>query len=378
MDSESKPNREEQIAWLTLKLTPGLGNRSILRLFRRFGSPAAALRAPDKELSRVPNLREEALGALRAKKTIRSPIEEWDILQKEGIRLLCVNDSDYPSNLAAIADPPAVLFARGALEPRDLVSVAVVGSRAASPMGAAFTERLCAELARCGVTVVSGFALGIDSAAHRGALAGQGRTIAVLGCGLDIDYPHANTELRKHIAASGALVSEFPLGTTPAPGHFPQRNRIISGLALGVVVVEAANKSGSLITAALALEQGREVFAVPGFAGCVRSTGPHKLLRQGAKLVESAEDILEEIRPLIRPSWASFSKTSSPEPDMNEPDANEEEKSLLGAIDRSPRHIDELCRSLDWPVSRVAAILLTLELKGTVRQLPGKFFTLER
>jgi DNA processing protein len=324
-------------------------------------------------------LREEALNALRTKKTLRAPHEEWEILGKEGIQLLCLNDPEYPANLAAIDDPPVVLFVKGSVEPRDLVSISVVGSRAASPMGMTFTHRLSADLARSGVTVVSGFAVGIDGAAHRGALAGCGRTIAVLGCGLDIDYPHANSDLRKHVVSSGALVSEYPLGTTPAPGRFPQRNRIISGLALGVVVVEAAHRSGSLITAGLALEQGREVFAVPGFAGHFRSTGPHRLLRDGAKLVESAEDILEEIRPLIQPSWAPSPKASpsAPAPDGNEP-MDEEERSLLGALDQTPRHIDELCRGLQWPASRVASVLLALELKGAVRQTPGKLFSLMR
>lgn len=362
---------EERIAWLSLKLIPDLGNRSLLRLLRHFGSPSAILRAGAGELSAVAGLRDKGRLALVKKAMVRPPEVEWALLQKEGIHLLCLNDAQYPANLAAIPDPPAALFVKGSLEPRDLVAIAVVGSRAASPMGMVFTERLAGDLARAGVTIVSGLAAGIDSAAHRGALKTQGRTIAVLGCGLDVDYPRGNAGLRRQIVQAGALLTEFPLGTPPAPGHFPMRNRIISGLSLGVVVVEAAHRSGSLITARLALEQGREVFAVPGIARHYRSVGTHQLLKQGAKLVESAEDVLEEIRPAIRRHRVSV--------DMGrdaplEPPLNLEEKVLLQALDQSPRHLDEICRHLQWPVSRVMSILLALELKGTVRQLPGKYF----
>jgi DNA processing protein len=238
-------------------------------------------------------------------------------------------------------------------------------------MGLVFTERLCGDLAQAGVTVVSGLAVGIDSSAHRGALKARGRTLAVLGCGLDVDYPRGNVKLRGEIAEAGAILTEFPLGTPPAPGHFPMRNRIISGLALGVVVVEAAHRSGSLITARLALEQGREVFAVPGMAQQYRSVGPHRLLKEGAKLVESAEDILEEIRPLVRPSWGpkgEVERVASPSP------VTSGEAVLLGALDLHPRHIDEICRAMQWPVSQVMSTLLALELKGAVRQLPGQYF----
>jgi DNA processing protein len=373
MESNPESDRERQIAWLTLKLTQGLGNRSILRLVKHFGTPEAVLQASAKELESVPGLREHAVSALQKRETLRPPQEEWEAIKSKGIRILCLDDADYPSNLAGIPDPPAILFIEGAVEPRDLVSIAVVGSRAASPMGMSFTERLCQDLAQSGITIVSGLAVGIDSAAHKGAVKAGGRTLAVLGCGLDIDYPRTNSELRKRIAQCGALYSEFPLGTPPAAANFPMRNRIISGLSLGVVVVEAAHQSGSLITARLALEQGREVFAVPGLARHFRSTGPHRLLRQGAKLVESAEDILEEIRPLIRPTRASQPKAA---PALPVPEVNEEEKTLLIHIDENPQHIDEICRSVQWPISRVTAVLLALELKGIVRQLPGKYFAL--
>ncbi len=376
MESEGRSfSEEERIGWLALKLVPELGNRSILRLVRHFGSAHAVFQSGLKGRFPVEGIRENALAALRRKEFIREPELEWEILNKEGIRMICLNDPDYPSNLAVIPDPPAVLFVRGALESRDLVSIAVVGSRAASPTGRIFTEKLSRELAGAGVTIVSGLAVGIDSAAHRGALAVGGRTIAVLGCGLDVDYPRGSEKIRCEIAGSGAVVSEFPLKTPPAAAHFPMRNRIISGLALGVVVVEAAQRSGSLITARLALEQGREVFAVPGHALNFRSAGPNRLLKEGAKLVENAEDVLEEIRPLIRSSGKDFSP-KPPEP-ARTPDLSglsSDNKTILSALDENPRHIDEIARIVELPVSHVTAVLLSLELQGIVEQLPGKYF----
>lgn len=366
---------DERRAWLTLKLTPELGNRSVLRLIERFGSPSAVLKADAKSLAGIPGLRRNAVDALLGRRVTRPVDAEWEAVEMAGYRLLCLTDADYPSNLKAIADPPAVLYVDGSVEPRDLVAVAVVGSRSASPMGCAFTERLCMDLAKSGVTVVSGLAIGIDGAAHRGALKGEGRTIAVLGCGLDVDYPRENRKLRGDVPSSGAVVTEFPLGTVPAPGHFPQRNRIISGLALGVVVVEAAHRSGSLITARLALEQGREVFAVPGLARHYRSVGPHRLLKQGAKLVENAEDVLEELRSMIKPSRDGAPCTavsgSIPAPCA---DLSEDEGAVLALLDPSPRHIDELTRAIEWPVARLMSILSALELRGLVQQLPGMHF----
>ncbi len=372
------PLTDERRAWLTLKLTPELGNRSLLRLMERFGSPSAVLRADAKSLHEVDGLRRKAVDSLLQRRLTRPVEEEWEALEERGYRLLCLTDEDYPSNLKTIADPPAVLYVDGSIESRDLVSVAVVGSRAASPMGCAFTERLCMDLAKSGVTVVSGLAVGIDGAAHRGALKGEGRTIAVLGCGLDVDYPRENRKLRGDVPSSGAVVTEFCLGTVPAPGHFPQRNRIISGLALGVVVVEAAHRSGSLITARLALEQGREVFAVPGLARHYRSVGPHRLLKQGAKLVENAEDVLEELRSMLRPSGQKIALASTSNGARGAVEGlSEDEAFALALLDESPRHIDELTRAKDWSVARVMSALSALELKGIVRQLPGMYFVIE-
>ncbi|ROQ93496.1 DNA-processing protein DprA [Desulfosoma caldarium] len=361
-------------AWLSLKLTPELGNTSILRLLERFGSAEAAWAArATADLDSVSGLRREAKAALRAGRTIRPVEKEWRALRDRGWGLICLGDSDYPQNLKNIPDPPAVLYATSAPEPRDLVAIAVVGSRSASPMGLVFTERLCADLGRRGVTVVSGLALGIDSAAHRGAIKGGGRTLAVLGCGLDVLYPRPNADLRADVMVHGALLTEFPLGTPPLAGHFPQRNRILSGLALGVVVVEATAKSGSLITARCALEQGREVFAVPGMARNMRSLGPHLLLRQGATLVETADDILEQIQPMIRP-MARPIQAQAVAPKSTPSNLSGAEVALLKCLGDEPVHVDRLCRESGLNASVVTATLLSLELKGLVRQMPGKYF----
>ncbi len=351
-----------------------MGNRSILRLLEVFGSPEKILAARLKDLCETGIAREKPLQALAAKQFIRDPESEMTKLRQNDFRLICIGDEDYPSNLSKIPDPPAVLFSSGPIEPRDLISIAVVGSRFASPAGIIFTEKLSYDLALSGITVVSGLAVGIDSAAHRGALKARGRTLAILGCGLDISYPSINADLGRGIALSGALLTEFPLGTPPLPGHFPLRNRIISGLSLGVVVVEAAEKSGSLITARFALEQGREVFAVPGIARSKRSTGTHRLLKEGARLVEGVEDILEEIRPVIRPMTGAFPAREKPASPDVAPASSSDETILLRILDKVPKHIDELVYETGIPIQRTAAVLLALELKGLVAQLPGKYF----
>jgi len=379
MNSEAIPNDEAAIAWLTLKRIPDLGNRSLLRLVQALGSPTAVLDADEKALARIPGLRSKARYVLRKGSRPAPPVEEWRSLRDLGIRLISILDADYPANLKEIQDPPAVLFCLGDLEPRDLVAIAVVGSRAASPAGMCFTERLCTDLASSGVTVVSGFAVGIDAAAHRGALRGGGRTLAVLGCGIDVPYPRPHADLRKKVVEKGALLSELLLGTPPAPAHFPQRNRIISGLSLGVVVVEAAHRSGSLITARFALEQGREVFAVPGMARHFRSVGPHGLLKQGAKLVESAEDILEEIRPLLRTAAPDSRPPCATAPAAigSTLELSREETGIVRVLGSSPVHIDEIARMTALPASQLSALLVGLELRGVVRQLVGKYFVLD-
>src|SRR2546428_853354 len=286
-------------------------------------------------------------------------------------------DARYPAWLRTIPDPPAVLYCDGVPEPQDRQAVAIVGSRQATPYGLRVTDALAGELSGLGFTIVSGFARGIDAAAHRAALAAGGRTIAVLGCGLDVDYPPGHASLRAEIAGNGAVLTEFVPGTPPLAGHFPRRNRIISGLALGVVVVEAADDSGSLITARLALEQGREVFAVPGPIDVPTSQGPHGLLKQGATLVETVDDIVEELLPqLDRPLQTLKTEPIAALPEHVE--LSPSERTVLEVMSREPLHLDDLTERSRLTTPAVAAILLGLELKALVKQLPGQRYCLAR
>jgi len=281
-----------------------------------------------------------------------------------------LRDEEYPKRLKDIYDPPALLYVRGELKKEDEFAISIVGSRKTTPYGRWFTEKVSQELARHGVTIVSGMARGIDSLAHWGAISGGGRTIAVLGCGVDVIYPSENRNLFAKIIDRGAILSEFPMGSPPEGGHFPRRNRIISGLSLGVVVVQASEKSGSLITAGYALEQGREVFAVPGNVGTESSRGTHRLIKEGAKLVESSEDILEEILPQWRGEGEKIPKVETPRPDLTE-----EEKVLYELLGGTPLHIDAMIRESRLDPGKVSSLLLNLELKGMISQWPGKCFS---
>ncbi|MBI5440638.1 MAG: DNA-protecting protein DprA [Deltaproteobacteria bacterium] len=344
-----------------------VGDRSFKLLVEAFGSAGAALRAGRSGLSRagIPPAAVEALcGPLDWQGARRAA----DAVARLGFRLLPFGDPEYPKLLAAVHDPPALLYVSGSLEPRDETAVAIVGSRGASAHGLRFARRLARELVREGVTVVSGLAQGIDAAAHRGAVEGGGRTIAVFGSGLDIVYPEWNRELAASLREHGAWLSELPLGSPPLAHHFPRRNRIISGLSLGVVVVEAAEKSGSLITASAALEQGREVFAVPGLPGTVHSRGAHRLLRSGATLVEGVEDVLEEL-PRARSRAPQAASRQEP------PAVSDELVGIWKALDEAPLHIDELAERARLPASQTGAGLMELCLQGLAEEWPGKRYS---
>ena len=286
-------------------------------------------------------------------------------------KLIAIADDGYPVWLRAIPNPPNVLYCDGLVEPRDRQAIAIVGARKATPYGLRITETLARELSGAGFTIVSGLARGIDAAAHRAALEAGGRTIAVLGCGLDVDYPPEHGRLREEIAANGAVVTEFPAGTAPKPSHFPQRNRIISGLSLGVLVIEAAEDSGSLITARLALEQGREVFATPGPVDAPLSRGPHGLIKQGAKLVETVDYIVEELLPQMDTAVVSNRLPALPK-SAKLPNLSPEEHLVMDHMSREPLHLDDLTERSHLTSAAIAGILLRLELKNVVRQLPGQ------
>ena len=304
---------------------------------------------------------------------------ELELVDKSNVSLITANSSLYPKNLLNIYDFPPLLYVRGTLIEED-INIAVVGSRIASTYGKFSTERLCREIALQGITIVSGMARGIDSAAHRGALAGKGRTIAVLGCGIDIVYPQENKKLIEEISENGAVITEFPFSTPPDGPNFPARNRIISGISLGVIVVEASDKSGSLITARLALEQGREVFAVPGSIDSPGSRGTHKLIRQGAKLIENIHDVLEEILPQIDKAGirdqSSKLKAESKKGEIPS-DLDDTQLAVLKSISGKPTDVDTIIAGTGFKANDVLNILLTLELMGHIEQLPGKMFKLK-
>jgi DNA processing protein len=361
---------EDLFYWLALSLTPGVGSILIKRLLDRFKTAESVFRASLKELLKI-----EGLGAKVASEIQKGPLEklvkrELSLLEEVGGKIVTLKDDNYPRRLKEIYDPPALLYLRGELKKEDELAIAIVGSRKTSPYGRWFTEKIGEDLARHGITVVSGMARGIDAVAHKGALQGGGRTIAVLGCGVDVIYPSENRNLFYQIIEQGAILSEFPMGSPPEGGHFPRRNRIISGLSIGVAIVQAGAKSGSLITARYALEQGREVFAVPGNVGAEGSRGTNQLIKEGAKLVESSEDILEEILPQWSREGETVQKAETPVSGLTE-----EEKILYGLLEETPLHIDTIIRESRWDPGKVSSLLLNLELKGLIFQLPGKCFS---
>jgi DNA processing protein len=364
---------EEIFYWLALSLTPGVGSTLIKRLVDQFGDPKAVFQAPMKELLRIEGLGEKVASEIRKGPLEKTVERELSLLKGVGGTILTLKDDAYPRRLKDIYDPPAVLYVRGEFRKEDELAVSIVGSRKTSPYGRWTTEKVSQELAHQGVTIVSGMARGIDSLAHWGAISAGGRTIAVLGCGVDVIYPSENRNLFKKIIDCGAVLSEFRMGSPPEAGHFPKRNRIISGLSLGVVVVEASTKSGSLLTAGYALEQGREVFAVPGNVGFEGSRGTNRLIKEGAKMVESSDDILEEIMPQWRREEETTHEVESPGRGLPE-----EEKILYELLGETPLHIDAIIQASGFEPGTVSSLLLNLELKELISQWPGKCFSRKR
>jgi DNA processing protein len=365
---------ENILSWFHLKSVPGVGNHLFKRLIERFDSPEAVLKAPAGELARVEGMTARLVEAIKSSRPPESAAAEIRVAAARGYRLLTIAEPDYPSLLRQIPDPPPYLYVKGDLAGCER-PIAVVGSRNATAYGLEMTHQICIDLARLGFTVVSGMALGIDAAAHEGALSGSGRTVAVLGSGLDNIYPPQHRKLFDRIAARGAVISEFPLQAEPEAHHFPIRNRVISGMSLGTVVVEATKNSGSLITARLAAEQNREVFAVPGSIQSFKSMGTHTLIKQGAKLVENVQDILSELSLFTTASQTIAG--SGPLPLEVPQRLTADETRVYRALSPYPVHIDELVRKLAIDAGRLSAILLQLELKGIVSQLPGKLFIAE-
>jgi DNA processing protein len=353
--------------WLALKTVPGVGNRLFLQLLKYFGEPERVFKASREALLKVEGVNRRLASMIADYRVPKAVHEDLAFVRKNHFTITTFSDLNYPALLRQIHDPPPVLYVYGRLRP-DSLNMAIVGSRNATPYGRTVTERLSGDLVRCGFTIVSGMARGIDSAAHMGALAAKGETIAVLGCGLGTVYPAENKSLLHKIAESGAVISEFPFLTPPEAHNFPVRNRIISGLALGTIIVEATHKSGSLITARLAAEQGREVFAVPGSVTSFKSMGTHRLIKEGAKLVEHVNDVIEELN--ISQQGATMEPKAPPAIPLTQG-----EEIILSELSPYPIHIDKLARQVSLSAGEVSGLLLQLELKGLVTQSPGKLFS---
>jgi DNA processing protein len=366
--------------WLGLTKLEGLGVRGAHRLVEHFGSPQAAYTASLTELESC-GIPARVAQSIFAQAGLKEAARDLEASAKAACQVVAYSSDDYPPRLKQIPDPPLVLYVRGDVKVLSRHALAIVGTRRPTAYGSQVAQRLARDLAQRQLVIVSGLARGIDSAAHRGALEAAGKTVAVLGSGIDVIYPRENKRLAEQVSECGALISEFPPGTSPAPENFPIRNRTISGLTLGVVVVEAAEYSGSLITARLALEQNREVFAVPGNITSAQSFGPNHLIKQGAKLVDDWIDVIEEFPPEIRmqllpPVEASDEAAAKPQTgSLFEQSLTPDQKAVFDVLRADqPLFVDAILTSALIPQPRVMTALLELEMAGVIRQLPGKNF----
>ena len=353
---------------LRLLNVPQIGPTRFRALIEAFKAPDAVFAASLPELCRVDGVSLAIAKQIRNADSGRFVEEQLARVKKSNCRAISYWDDEYPVNLKHIYDPPVILFMRGEFRPEDDAAIAVVGTRRPTAYGAAVTREIASGLAKEGVTVVSGLAYGIDSIGHTAALEAGGRSIAVLGSGVDIIYPSKNANLAKRLESQGAICSEFPMGSKPEAEHFPQRNRVISGISLATVVVEAGAQSGALITASYALDQNRDVLAVPGQVTSPKSEGTHRLIRQGAALARSADDVLDEISARLR------RKRKKPQMEIDF-HFSPEEKRILACLEAAPRHIDDIAEECKMTTSRALAALLQLELKSVVVQQAGKIFT---
>lgn len=361
----------EYEALLRLNMTRGIGARTYKALLERFGSSEAILHASKKELEAVQGLGPKLSSAIIEMSRNIDIESEINLAENKGIQIIPYTSDKYPKHLKTIYDPPLVLYIKGDILNTDVLAIAIVGARRCSYYGLTQAKRFGRLLAQKGLCIVSGMARGIDAAAHQGAINSDGRTIAVLGCGLGNIYPRENVELAEQIVQNGAVISEFPMNTPPDSRNFPPRNRLISGLSLGVLVVESSLNSGSLITAKWALEQGKEVFAIPGNIDNVCSRGTHKLIKEGAKLVEDIADIIQELGPIAE--ILNFSDT----PATDDPKSlllNTHEKKIFSLLSSSPRDIDDIIQVSGLPTSVVSSTLMILEIKKFAKQLTGKRF----
>lgn len=368
METSADDRDAQLLAALRLNLVDGVGPRTCQSLLERFETPEKVWAASETELLDVPGVGPKIAAAIMAARYTKTAERELARCRELQVHLIPRRDARYPRPLSEIPDPPGILYCRGTLEPRDELAIAIVGSRRCTLYGRQQAEKLAGALARAGLTVVSGLARGIDAAAHQGALAAGGRTIAVLGTGLANIYPPEHRELADAVAGGGALLSESALDQAPLAGLFPQRNRIISGLCLGVVVIEATRSSGALHTVRHANEQGREVFAVPGRIDSLASEGCHDILRDGATLVRHVDDILTALGPLVAPIQDSDGQTVRSARELS---LDPQERGILNLITTDATHVDDILRGAPIEASRVLATLTVLEMRRLIRRLPG-------
>lgn len=374
--------KDDLLYWVWLSSLPNIGAKKGDALIKAFGDPKAIWEASELELARVPHINRDMIHSILDQNYRRDVKKHIHNLESHGIRVCPITDENYPTALKMIYDPPTVLFFKGSLVSSDRC-IAVVGSRNCSPYGASMAEFFSRQLASLDFTIVSGMARGVDTIAHQAALKAKRRTVAVLGCGLDRPYPVENKSLMNRIIEEGgAVISEFLPGTMPLAGNFPARNRIISGLSRGVVVVEAGEKSGSLITAGLALEQGREVFSIPGNINTRWSRGTNKLIKDGAKMVTSVEDILEELNAFNFYDFEGSEKVSPDAVDLDGGpmmhDLDKDERKVVKCIIPGSIHIDIISQMSGIQIGKLNSILIMLELKGVIRREEGNVFRLRK
>jgi DNA processing protein len=353
--------------FIWLNLIPGILPSVINKLLSYFKEPEKILKASKQELIEFGMDKNAAEEFINKRESVKLD-EEIKKIEKYNAKIITINDENYPKRLKEIFDPPIVLYVLGELDDYSNISFSVVGTRKPTVYGRIVTEKIVSELVKKGITIVSGLARGIDILAHTYALKSKGKTIAVLGSGINIIYPPEHKNIANEIIKNGAIISEFPIDTQPERYNFPRRNRIISGISLGTLVVEAKEKSGALITADFALEQGREVFAIPGNINVPTAKGPNQLIKQGAKLVDNVDDILETIPEFTKLTTERLIQIQIPET------LSEDEKIVFSLLSEEPKHIDIITRIAGMPISKISSILLELELKGLVKEVPGKLY----
>lgn len=359
--------------WLWLSKIPGIGTKKFINIYKHFKDIEKVYQAKEMDFYGIQNLNINDIKAIINNKDLNETYEYMKNIKKQKVDLLLYKDKNYPNILKEIYDPPAILYCKGNMEINE-VAISIVGSRKASYYGLKMAEKLAYELASLGVTIISGMAKGIDTYAHRGALQAKGKTIAVLGCGVDVIYPTENAELMKEIEKKGLIISEYPLKTLPKANNFPARNRIISGLSMGTIIIEAGVKSGSLITAEFALKQGRNVYAIPGNIDTQNSKGSNNLLKEGAKLVTKVEDILEDLVPYLKTEISSINREFKQGDAINYKKLTNEEKEILGKIKMGYNHGNDIINACNYSASVVNSNLTMLELKGLIEKHMNQYY----